>query len=85
MNEKHSDIEFVAARFPDHARTIRELGGDVDFLELCEHLALMCRLEHEAAGEVGSRFIELRKALESELMDLVGRNHSTNHQRKEYP
>ncbi len=77
MAGKLGDIEFAAVRFPGHARAIWSLSESEDFRELCEHLALMCRLEQDAGGETDTRFSELRKTLENELLDWVHRNPST--------
>jgi len=81
MTEKFSDIEFAAARFPDFAAAICDLSENEDFRELCEHLALMCRLENEAAEQTDTRFGELRKTLEDELLDWVRRNPSKLYRR----
>ena len=81
MTGKLGDIEFAAARFPEHASAIWSLGENEDFRELCEHLVLMCRLECEADGVTDTRFSELRKALEDELLDWVRRNPSTHFRR----
>lgn len=83
MTGKLGDIEFAAARFPDRATAIWSLSEDEDFQELCEHLVLMCRLEHEAEGETEMRFKELRQSLEDELLDWVCRNPSTHRRRTE--
>ena len=81
MTGKLDEIEFAAARFPDHAATIWRLSENEDFRELCEHLALMCRLENEAAEQTDTRFGELRKTLEDELLDWVSRNPSKLYRR----
>lgn len=77
MTESNGDIEFAATRFPKHARTIGQLSRDEDFRELCEHLALMCRLELESDEETETRFRDLRQNLESELLEWVGRKPNT--------
>ena len=85
MTGKLNDLEFAAARFPDHIAAIWKLSENEDFRELCEHLALMCRLEHEAAGETDTRLNELRKALDNELLDWVSRNPSMPDRSTENP
>ena len=81
MTENLGDIESAAARFPDHAAAIWRLSENEDFRELCEHLALMCRLDREADVETDTRFSELRKTLEDELLDWVSRNPLTRYRR----
>lgn len=71
ISSDQNELDFVCARFPDHDADIRRLCCDPDFQELCEHLTHVCRLEDDTSDAELSRFVELRKNLEHELIEWI--------------
>lgn len=69
-----NELNVVFAHFPNHVADIKRMRCDPNFRELCEHLAHMYQLEDDASDTEVSRFAELRKSLEHELLEWLDRD-----------
>ena len=83
MTESKETLLFAARRLPAHADEIVRQWNHPDIREICEHLELICRVDHQDEESTKVRFFELQAELEDELIALLQLNQERSTTTKE--